>query len=101
MNYSVQTVSGGLHSLTIATFTSPTFSGLNDTSFLDIGLNTVSTGYSYKVDFYVVGDELLGSSDPGTSIYLVLKRTGSGVDIGLECQSPLGERYLYRLPAGF
>jgi gliding motility-associated-like protein len=64
---------GGTDFTTIASFTSPDFAGLNDTSFLDTGLNTVTGGFTYKVDFYVTGDDLLGSAEAATSIFLSLR----------------------------
>lgn len=53
-----------------ATFTSATFSGLNDTVWVDNDLNTVQNPYSYKINFYIKNDSLLGASQVASSHYL-------------------------------
>ncbi len=50
-----------------ATITSATFSGLNDTVFIDNNLNTVQNPYAYKIAFYYKSDSLLGFSPVATS----------------------------------
>ncbi len=57
-------------------FESPTFAGANDTCFVDAGLNTAGTAYSYKIDFYVAGGAiLLGSTNPASSVFLSVTPT--------------------------
>lgn len=51
-------------------FGSPTFAGANDTCFVDTGLNTQDGPYSYRVNFYVRGDELLGTAKSASSVFL-------------------------------
>jgi gliding motility-associated-like protein len=59
---------------------SDNFNSINDTTFVDTSLDTYSKGYNYKVDFYNkpdntswAGAELIGSSVPASSPYLVVK----------------------------
>ncbi|MBC8046430.1 MAG: gliding motility-associated C-terminal domain-containing protein [Fimbriimonadaceae bacterium] len=59
----------GTSSVDIATFNSETFTGLTDTSFNDVLLNTLEIQYSYVIDFYT-GDGLLGASESASSVYL-------------------------------
>jgi gliding motility-associated-like protein len=53
-----------------AVFTSTTFTGANDTFFLDTQLNTLQNPYSYRVGFYVRGDTLLGYAEVASSVFL-------------------------------
>ena len=53
-----------------ATFSSNTFAGLNDTTWIDNNLNTVQNPYSYKIGFYTKRDSLLGFSAVASSHYL-------------------------------
>jgi gliding motility-associated-like protein len=48
----------------------PTFSSINDTSFLDTGLNTEDNPYTYKLAFYVRGNDSIGTTDPASSVFL-------------------------------
>ena len=56
--------------LTGVSFTSATFEGANDTCFVDTGLNTSGQPYSYKINFYVMEDEFLGSTKGASSVFL-------------------------------
>ncbi len=59
-------------------FTSPYFSGpqgANDTCFVDSGLNTRGTAYSYKVNFYIENTTLLGATNPASSVFLSIAPT--------------------------
>jgi len=54
-----------------ASFSSPSFSGLKDTFFLNENLNTAESAYRYRVAFYTGGSATpFGSSNIATSIYL-------------------------------
>jgi len=70
---------GGVNFSTIATFNSNSYAGLNDTSFIDNGLNTVAGAYTYKVDFYVAGNDLLGSATPASSVFLSIRSRNEGL----------------------
>lgn len=57
-------------------FTSPTFAGANDTCFVDTGLNTVGTAYSYKINFYVAGRATpYGATNEASSVFLNIAPT--------------------------
>ncbi|MBX2816382.1 MAG: gliding motility-associated C-terminal domain-containing protein [Saprospiraceae bacterium] len=57
-----------------ASFTSTSFAGANDTSFLDMtGLNTVGEPYSYQVEFTAGGLNNPKRSRPASSIYLTIE----------------------------
>lgn len=52
-------------------FTSASFATANDTCYIDEGLNTQESGYSYIIRFYVAGSNTpLGSTQPASSIFL-------------------------------
>lgn len=61
--------------VTGVTFTSPSFANANDTCFVDGSLNTVDVAYSYRVNFYVADDQLLGATPPASSIFLSVTPT--------------------------
>lgn len=58
------------------TFDSPTFAAANDTCFVDSGLNTAGSAYSYLVNFYIQGGAtLLGATNTASSIFLNISPT--------------------------
>ena len=57
-----------------ADFTAPTFATANDTTFVDTGLNTAETGYTYRLDFFAAND-LVGSTTGVSSIFLNIAST--------------------------
>ena len=59
-----------------ADFTYEFFALANDTSFLDMGLNTVANGYNYQLEFYVAGQaEPLGITRAASSVFLTVAAT--------------------------
>ncbi len=54
---------------------SPTFSGANDTTFTDTGLNTLAGPYNYYVEFFVANDVSLGENSEASSIFLSIAST--------------------------
>jgi gliding motility-associated-like protein len=59
-----------------ATFTSPSFSGANDTIYDDAGLNTSNLPYSYKIAFYANDEaEPIGFTQPASSVFLSIAST--------------------------
>lgn len=79
---------GGTGFTTIATFNSASFAGLTDTSFLDNGLNTVANAYTYKIDFYVAGNDLLGSAEPASSVFLGIRSRDEGLVLSWDYSVP-------------
>ncbi len=66
----------GLTPIPGASFTSSTFAGANDTTFIDTGLNTLDQPYSYQIAFYVNGEsEPLGFTNVASSVYLSIAST--------------------------
>lgn len=64
---------GALQELPLASFTANTFWQANDTIFeFDEGLNTSGSPYHYRVDFYVNGGTLLGSTNVASSVFLTV-----------------------------
>ncbi len=54
-----------------ARFSSLTFAAMTDTTFTDSGLNTVATGYTYRVTFYTGENEVkYGQSPDASSVFL-------------------------------
>lgn len=81
--------------LEIASFTSQTFFGLNDTSFNDTGLNTVIQPYTYQVDFYANNGVFVGSSETASSIYLELAASDRRMELIWNEQVPwINDKYL-------
>ncbi len=67
---------GAYTTLPGASFVSNTFWGANDTIFeFDENLNTVAGPYHYKLDFYVNGNFLLGSTRDASSVFLTVAST--------------------------
>ena len=69
-----------------AIFTSPFYDGLNDTTYIDNGLNTIDNAYSYRVRFYINGglppiDAPLSTSDPASSVYLSVQPRNEALDL--------------------
>jgi gliding motility-associated-like protein len=65
----------GFQDVVGATFTSNTFAGLNDTTWLDNNLNTDKNAYTYRVAFYFKKDSLLGYSNIASSHFLTVGYT--------------------------
>lgn len=71
-----------------AFFSSPLFSGLKDTMFVDNNLDTRSTGYTYRVDFSTGPSTFSGSSQPASSIYLSTQPSDEASILSWEYQMP-------------
>ncbi len=65
----------------IATSTSPTFYGLNDTTYTDAGLNTDQTQYNYFVEFFAETSTRIGETETASSIYLDIAATDNQLDL--------------------
>lgn len=76
---------------TIATFDSPTFWQLNQLEYLDqdASLNTKDNPYSYRIAFYVNGEnEPLGFAPPASSVFLSISPTDNQNDLSWEFDVP-------------
>ena len=56
-------------------FTSPSFAEANDTCFVDSLLNTLDMPYSYRINFYAMGTNLLGSTNSASTVFLSIAPT--------------------------
>jgi gliding motility-associated-like protein len=65
----------------ITTKTFGSFSGINDTSFLDTGLNTVANAYNYRVAFFARTTDSLGISEPASSVFLNVAPSFEALDL--------------------
>ncbi len=72
----------------IATFTANAFAHLNDTTFLDSLIDTKSGPFSYKVEFFVEGDELVGETTVASSVFLSIGATDNQLDLTWEEHVP-------------
>ncbi|TVR79690.1 MAG: gliding motility-associated C-terminal domain-containing protein [Chitinophagaceae bacterium] len=72
----------------IASFTSPTFGGLNDTTFTDTGLNTENSPYNYKVTFKSNNDVLVGNTENASSIFLSINPSDQQLQLEWEVDVP-------------
>lgn len=61
---------GGTDFESVVSFTSESFAAANDTMYIDENLNTVQVAYTYKVAFYVEENELIGETQPASSVFL-------------------------------
>ncbi|MEM1327292.1 MAG: gliding motility-associated C-terminal domain-containing protein [Bacteroidota bacterium] len=61
---------GGTDFEEVVTQESESFAAANDTMFIDENLNTTQVAYTYKVEFYVENNQLLGETQPASSIFL-------------------------------
>lgn len=80
-----------------ASFVSNTFWQANDTIFeFDQPLNTLEKPYRYKVDFYVNGNNLLGSTRDASSVFLKIASTDQTNILNWEAHVPWGN-YAYHI----
>ena len=78
-------------------FSSPTFAGANDTCFVDMGLNTAGTAYSYRVRFYTSAlSNPLGTTNPASSVFLNVAGTDQANVLSWREEVPW-ENYQYRV----
>ncbi|NND31889.1 MAG: gliding motility-associated C-terminal domain-containing protein [Saprospiraceae bacterium] len=80
-----------------ADFTSETFAGLTDTSFIDMtGLNTQDQVYSYQVAFYVNGQQLFSTSDKASTVRLSSQGSDNEILLSWEADVPW-QNYLFHI----
>jgi len=75
----------------IATIDAPSFSALTDTSYIDSLLNTESTPYTYRLKFYFTDTgilELLGTTDPASSIFLTAAPADNALNVSWNFDVP-------------
>ncbi len=65
-----------------------TTSVMSDTSYSDNGLNTLDSGYTYRVAFLHSGATLAGNSDPASSVYLTTTPADGAVNLSWEYSVP-------------
>lgn len=82
---------GALLELPGASFVANTFAEANDTIFeFDQGLNTKDQPYHYKIDFYVKGNVLLGSTNKASSVFLTITPSDQTNILSWEANVPWG-----------
>jgi gliding motility-associated-like protein len=69
-------------------FESEYFANFRDTCFIDEQLNTQGESYSYIVQFYVNGDDLIGSTNPASSVFLNAGSTDRAVNLSWQAEVP-------------
>ncbi len=79
---------GAANRVQVVNYTSNTFTGLDDTTYTDNGLNTSGIPYAYEVEFYTQGGILLGASERASSIFLNTIGNDRRVDMTFEYQVP-------------
>lgn len=81
-----------------ASFTSQFFSETVDTQYLDIDLNTVVSGYRYRIAFYINGQVSTpyGYSEPASSIFTVLTERDRAIEVDWDANVPW-ENYEYTI----
>ncbi len=73
------------------------FSQLPDTGFVDTGLNTLDSAYTYRVDFYANGI-LVGSTNTASSVYLNSTPAGNRINLSWQAAVPWSnyKYYIYK-----
>jgi gliding motility-associated-like protein len=80
-----------------AQFSSPNFTGLTDTLFIDnMGLNTTDQVYAYQVLFYASGNFLFSRSDIASTVRLESSPSDQGVNLSWQVNAPW-QNYAYRI----
>lgn len=81
----------------IQTFTANNFFQLNDSSFIDTGLNTVDKAYNYFVRFYSASNEI-GDARYASSVFLKIQSAGNALKLNWELDVPWTntEYHIYR-----
>jgi gliding motility-associated-like protein len=82
----------------INTSASASFSGLNDTTYIDTLLNTVANGYTYKVEFYNTNSltgklQLLGKTISASSVFLKAGRAFRSIVLTWDVKVPWENSY--------
>jgi gliding motility-associated-like protein len=74
----------------IAKYTSNTFKNANDTCFLDTGLRTSATGYSYRVRFFTasIANAPLGTTSVASSVFLTVAPTDKANRLSWQSTTP-------------
>ncbi len=70
------------------TFESEYFATGLDTCFNDTGLNTSGQSYSYLVQFYVNGEDLIGNTNAASSVFLNTGSTDRAVNLNWQAEVP-------------
>lgn len=100
--YRASGINGTNYSL-IHTISAATFSAINDTSFLDTGLNTVANAYTYKIVFFARTNDSIGSTEPASSVFLTVRPAYQALSLSWDFSVPwVNSSYvIYRkLPGG-
>ena len=87
----------------INTKTFNSFSAINDTSFLDNGLNTIANAYNYKVAFFSKTTDSLGISEAASSVFLTVGASFEALNLSWNAFVPWTNNtyIIYRkLPSG-
>jgi gliding motility-associated-like protein len=81
----------------ITSYTYSMFSKMTDTGFVSKGLNTVSSTYSYRLDFYASG-LFIGSSNVAASVYLSSSPNANALTLSWQAAVPWVnyKYYIYR-----
>ena len=78
-----------------ADFETQFFADANDTTFVDIGLNTVSNAYIYKLTFFVNGEsQPLGETNVAASVFLNTNPTDEAINLSWEEKFELDVQYV-------
>ncbi|MBK8444170.1 MAG: gliding motility-associated C-terminal domain-containing protein [Sphingobacteriales bacterium] len=79
---------GGNNFVPITSFTANTYSAANDTTYTDTALNTEGQAYTYRINFYVSGSFLLGSSEIASSVRLEIAPTDNQNNLTWQAEVP-------------
>jgi len=69
---------------------------LNDTTFNDVGLNTVANGYTYRIDLYSTVNgvlELVGPSQKASSVFLSIAPSDNQLNLSWNLEVPWQNNY--------
>ena len=82
-----------------------TLNGINDTFYVDAGINTVDNGYRYRIDFFQNNGGILepiSQSDPASSVFISLVPTDQAMIVNWSVNVPWinAEYVIYRQDPG-
>jgi gliding motility-associated-like protein len=82
----------------LQTFNSNSFSGLNDTTYIDSLINTSANPYSYKIEFYNTSplnmkQTLVGKTITSSSVFLSVRRAHHKLELSWKLNVPWKNKY--------
>ncbi|MCH8331764.1 MAG: gliding motility-associated C-terminal domain-containing protein [Bacteroidetes bacterium] len=72
----------------ITSFSSPSFVHLTDSTFLDSMMDTKTQPWTYRVDYFVDGNDLIGETETASSVFLSIAASDNQLDLSWKAKVP-------------